>query len=33
MESQDYSHHVRKRRLLTVRLLFAGLGTLFVALR
>ena len=32
MEMQDYSHHVRKHRLLTVRLLFAGLGTLFVAL-
>ncbi|HSD61334.1 MAG TPA: YbaN family protein [Burkholderiales bacterium] len=32
MDRQDYSHHVRKHRLFTVRLLFAGLGTLFVAL-
>jgi len=27
MERQDYSHHVRRHRLLTVRVLYAGLGT------
>jgi hypothetical protein len=32
MHRQDYSHDVRRHRLVTVRLAFAGLGTLCVAL-
>lgn len=32
METQDYSHEVRTHNSLTLRLIFAGLGTLFVAL-
>ncbi len=32
MERRDYSHEVRKHNSLALRLLYAGLGTLFVAL-
>lgn len=32
MSGQDYSHHVRRHRLFTVRLLFGALGTLCVVL-
>ena len=32
MEKQDYSHHLRRHRLFTVRVIYAGAGTLCVAL-